>query len=121
MKTLINVEQITIIGVYPQKESTEFKWFDEEKVFFGLWKYNKGFWRIEKSLFSDKEYKREICSESFINSCNCKIEDKKCYNKANIIIHLSCGNWNRIYFNTDEEMYNYLAQPELKNIKFIEL
>lgn len=121
MKTLINVEQINAIYIYPQKESDRFKWFNKEKKLFGLYVEKEGFWATNYTFASYTIAKDEFVSKDFINSLkDYKTEGKKCYNKAHIVIY-SSKVINDKYFDSDEEMYNYLAQPELKNIKFIEL
>lgn len=122
MKTLINAEQISLIQIHQQKESKRFKWFEKEKKWFGLWIEEEGFWSTHERFISGLREKDELTDESFINSCaDYKTEGKECYLKAHIIFEMSSGRYSEKYFNTDGEMYKYLEQPELKNIKTINL
>jgi hypothetical protein len=119
---LINVNQISCIYIYKKTPSVSIQWFPEEKKFFGLIKYKEGFWTTSENLFGKGLVKEEYISESRIEGYDDYIvEGRICYKKPYIRV-ITAGAYDELYFfNTDEDMKEYLNKPELKDIKFMEM
>lgn len=121
MIKLVNVNQISCIYIYKKEPSVWIQWFPEERKLFGLIRYKEGFWTTSERLLGEGRIKQEHISESTIEAYeDYVVEERVCYKRPHIKI-IVAGTYEELYFNTDAEMDEYLAKPELKDIKFIEM
>lgn len=118
----INVSQITVIGVMPEKISKWIQWFPKETKYFGLYTEPEGFWTTRVKYLTDVRVKDEnIWKETIEKDPSLRIEGKLVYNKASIRIHLSDGSREELYFDTDTQMFEFINRPEFKDITLVEI
>jgi len=120
----INVEQIACIKIRKQRPYDGIKWFPEVKILFGLITlYKEGFWTTRRGFTSNAIIGRdELTSVRFIESTSdIKVEGKECYRRANLEFVMSSSIIEDLFFNSDEEMFEFLEKPEFKEITLVEI
>ncbi len=100
MRAIGNDNQICHVQINKQSVSTDIAYYDEVKSIFGNIARQEGFYYIH---FSSKKPLDKIPSYIFING-TIALE------KSHIIIEYSNERRERVYFNSDEEMYLYIKR-----------
>ncbi len=101
MKKLGNDNQICFVFINEETLVKNIKYYQEKKVFGIVWR-EEGFYKV--SSFDEPLIP--------INGTpsNCFVSDKNMMKKANILIEYSSGRKEKIYFNTNKEMYVYIKR-----------
>lgn len=121
MRKFINPSKIVRIEAFDRRESTSVMWFPEKKILFGLFTYKEGFWTTELSPITFKYTRRSrINDDELKDYYKYEFVGQVCYDKPRIEVE-SRLTWDVLYFNTSQEMDEYLNQPELRSIKLVEM
>ena len=106
----LNIQQICSVRSYLKAENDNYEYRKAKRFLF--WKSEEGFYQY---FFGDKVItKSEIESKGHLY-----VEGEKVFYKPHIEIRMSNQTFHCKYFDTKEQLFDFMEQAEMKNVNWI--